>query len=138
MFRTTLALLANWLAHIFYFYAISDDPSPYKFSIAVDLLTAVVILNRPAARMQSVIGTTLLIQIGIGCGYWWHIIADGYNNFAEASYWWWLDRIALMQIMLVGVSFGDGLAKRIFGDSYRRLVPWHSAIPDLPHHQGVA
>lgn len=137
MLRTTLALLANWAAHLGH-YALFADPTPYQFSIFADVLTAVVILSRPAARMQSVIGTTLLIQIGVSFGYWWHIIVDGYNLSAEVSYWSWLDGIALAQIVLVGGWGIDGMARHIFGDSYRHLVPWYRALPDAPHRPGVA
>lgn len=137
MLRVSLALLANWLAHVAW-YSATHDPTPYQFSIITDFLTAVVVLARPSGRMQSVVGASLLVQIGVSFGYWLHMVVGGYTAEAEIRYWTILDWSALAQILLVGMWSGDGLARYVFGDGYNRRVPWHRAVPEAPDRQGVA
>lgn len=130
MIRTSLALLANWAAHLAH-YRLFGDPTPYMFSIFADVLTAIVILARPAGRMQATIGWTLLVQITIHSGYIVHIIVSGYTLQAETSYWAWIDWIATAQIALLGGWFADGMGRYACGDDYRRFVPWHRH-PSVP------
>ncbi len=137
MIRTVLALLANWLAHMAYF-AVSADPTPYLFSIVVDLMTAVVILSRPAGRMQATIGWTLLAQLFIHFGYLLHLLVGGYAVEAEYRYWSWIDWIALGQLFLLGAWFTDGMAKRIYGNSYRHRVPWYRSPAQGHDRPGMA
>lgn len=114
MIRTTTALLANWLAHMLY-WGVSHDPTPYFFSIGVDTLTAVIILTRPAGRMQAMIGWTLLVQIMVGFSYALAVKTGGYVVEAEHRYWLWLDTIAAIQILLVGGWWIGGLGRRFLG-----------------------
>ena len=137
MIRVSLALLANWLAHVLH-YAMFADPTPYQFSIFADLLTAVVILTRPAGRMQAMIGWTLLAQIMVHSGYSLHLLIGGYTVEAEYRYWSWIDWIAVGQLLLLGAWFGDGVARLLFGSSYRRFVPWHRDMARPHDPAGVA
>ncbi len=137
MVRTTLALLLNWAAHLAH-WTMFGDPTPYVFSIFADTLTVVVILARPAARMQAVIGWTLLAQIFVHFGYWLHIQIGGYSVEAEDRYWAILDWSALGQIVMIGGWFTDGMARRLFGDGYTRLVPWHRDGAQANDPAGVA
>lgn len=136
MLRVALVLAGNWLAHYVH-YQIFADSSPYMFSLFVDFLSAVVILSRPAGRMQALIGWTLLTQIMIHSGYWVNILSSGYSLYAEYRYWAWLDWIALGQIALLGAWTIDGMARHIFGDSYRQLVPWYRRVPRPQDPAGV-
>lgn len=137
MIRTTMALLANWLVHVAYWYA-TNDPTPYFFSIGVDTLTAVIILTRPAGRMQAMIGWTLLVQIMVGFGYALAVKTGGYVVEAEHRYWLWLDTIAAIQILLVGgwwiSGFGRGLLDRYSGG--RSVVGRDITVPDDPSSVG--
>ena len=114
MIRTAMALLANWLAHVAYWYA-THDPTPYFFSIGVDTITSVIILTRPAGRMQAMIGWTLLTQIMVGFGYALSVKTGGYVVEAEQRYWQILDGIGLLQILLVGGWWIGGLGRRFLG-----------------------
>ncbi len=114
MIRTTLALLANWFAHIAY-WLVTQDPTPYFFSIGVDTLTSVIVLTRPAGRMQATIGWTLLTQIIVSFAYALSVKTGGYVVEAEHRYWQILDGIALIQILLVGGWWLGGLGRRFLG-----------------------
>jgi len=114
MIRTAMALLANWLVHVVYWYA-TNDPTPYFFSIGVDTITSVIILTRPAGRMQAMIGWTLLTQIMVGFGYALSVKTGGYVVEAEQRYWQILDGIGLLQILLVGGWWIGGLGRRFLG-----------------------
>lgn len=122
MVRTALALLANWAAHMAW-WSLTADPSPYVFSIIVDTATAVIILTRPAGRMQALIGWSLLIQITIHFAYALHVLGGGYAVEAEARYWTWLDWIALAQIVLVGGGVIGGIRHRLARAAVHRDHP---------------
>jgi hypothetical protein len=119
MLRVALALLGNWAAHIVW-WTITADPTPYLFSLVADVLTAVVVLIRPAGRMQALIGWSLLVQITIHSAYIYHLLVGGYAVEAEVKYWEWLDRIALVQIALAGGWTIGGVGRRIFGGHAHR------------------
>lgn len=127
MVRTALALTANWSAHMLHA-ALFNEPSPVLFSIFADILTLIVIVSRPAGRMQGVIGATLWVQIGIGCGYFLSTLLGGYDVTNEVSYWRYLDWFALLQILLLGAWFVDGAVRYALGDRYLdRLRGRHAA-----------
>ena len=133
MIRTTFALLANWAAHIAYWYA-TKDPTPYFFSLGVDIATAVIILTRPAGRMQATIGWTLLAQIMIHFAYAFHILTGGYVAEAENRYWAMLDWIALCQIALVGGWWVGGMGRRLFSStSHRSRTDRRDVVSALDH-----
>lgn len=112
MFRTAAALLANWSAHIAWWY-VTNDPTPFIFSAVVDTATAVTILTRPAGRMQALIGWSLLVQITIHTAYWVNLLVHGYMLQAEQRYWLWLDWIATAQLLLAGGWAVGGLGRRV-------------------------
>lgn len=137
MIRTTLALLANWAAHMVY-WVVSRDPTPYFFSIVVDVMTAVIILSRPAGRMQAMIGWTLLIQIMLHFAYAFHLKTGGYVVQAELRYWQWLDWIALGQIALVGGWWLGGLGRRLYRSSLADRGDNRVYMPDAHDPAGMA
>lgn len=114
MIRTTAALLANWAVHMLH-WGITRDPSPYFFSIVIDAITSVIILTRPAGRLQATIGWLLLVQIMVGFGYALSVRTGGYVAQAEYRYWQILDGVALVQILLVGGWWIGGMGRRLLG-----------------------
>jgi succinate dehydrogenase hydrophobic anchor subunit len=114
MIRVSLALLTNWFAHMAW-WMLTADPTPYIFSAVVDTATAVIVLTRPAGRMQALIGWSLLIQITIHFAYGLHVVMSDYSADAELKYWAWLDWIALVQIVLAGGWTIGGTGRHLLG-----------------------
>lgn len=136
MLRTALALLANWLCQIIH-YHFFQDPTPWVFDMAIDAVTAWVILLRPSGKMQAMLGWTFLFEISAHTAYGLLKLRHGYDYVEQLNYWEWLRNIARLQITMVGMWFVDGLAQRILGDRYNRNVPWHRCLAKAHDHKSV-
>jgi FtsH-binding integral membrane protein len=119
MARVATALLANWCAHMLH-WSLTGDASPYWFSILVDMLTAVIILRRPAGKIQALVGWTLLVQITFHVAYVLHLLNSGFTYHAAERYWDWLDWIAVVQIFLVGGGMVGGLGRPLLARYWHR------------------
>ncbi len=136
MFRVALALLGNWAAQLAY-WAISGDSTPWLFNMLIDTLTATVILLRPSGKMQAALGVTFVFEIACHTAYAWLNLRHGFIYVEQRNYWEMLHFIAKVQIFLAGAWFLDGLAGQLFGDIYRRYVPWHRGVATSAHHSGM-
>lgn len=101
--------------------------SPYGLAMmGVDFVAALVILWRPAGKFQSLLGITLVVQMGIHAG---KLLRGADTNFDY--YYLALSVLAILQLVLVG---GWWLHERL---------TWSSGLPDrseniVPaHRKGV-
>lgn len=117
MLRTSGALFLNWAAQLIY-HALTGQSAPWLFFFAIDTVTAIAILWRPAGKMQGIIGVTLLAQIALHVSYAIFTILNGYVWRVEVAYWERLQAIAALQLLLMGGWYGGGAV----GRAYRRLV----------------
>lgn len=127
MFRTSAALFLNWLAQVVY-YLVTKQSAPWAYFLLIDTLTAIVVLVRPAGKMQAIIGLTLVAQIAWHAAYGLFVLLHGYSWAAHFRYWevlWW---VAAGQLFLMGGWAGGGALRRC----YWRIAGRHKPAPS-PH-----
>lgn len=111
MKRTALTLLAVMLAAYAYSFgmpAIYDAPDwGYSaYMIGVNALACRMIVKHPAARWQSIIGYSMLVQIGVDGG---NVAAQLYYGTSDAFLVYWLTTIlAFAQLAMIGGWLLDG------------------------------
>lgn len=111
MIRTAIAITANWSLGTAFVYA-TGIYDPWAFSLALDALTAFIVLYHPAGRVQSAIGWTYIAQIIIHCVY-----AVSNHAIAQHAYWQLLTWIAFLQLALLGGWIVGHWGRRYFSDS---------------------
>jgi len=131
MRRTAIVLLLNWACEVIY-YHLTHDSTPWLWWMAADTLAAIVILTRPAGRVQAYIGATYLIEVAFHSAYGIHL-GQGYSRTAQMHYWQILQVIAYVQVALLGGWIGGGLAQRF----HRRYSSLYPNLPRAPHPQGA-
>lgn len=127
MKRTTFAVLAVGVASLVLAKLLAWPSDDYGFAMmGADLLAAVVILWRPAGKVQALIGLTFLLQIGVHTGK----MLNG-ENADYYYYWLLLSVLAILQLSLIG---GWWLYERV---TWER--PVHSRRPRIgsAHRKGV-
>jgi hypothetical protein len=113
MYRTMAALLGVLFVSLFFVQALVWPSPTYAIAMmVVDALAAWVILWHPAGKVQSLIGLTFLLQIGVHTGR----ILNGVNADLF-NYWLGLSLLAFLQLGLVG---GWWLYERVRGSSFVR------------------
>ncbi len=131
MRRTALVMFANWLAQLAY-YLNTDDSTPIAFNLLIDTVSAAIILSRPSGRMQAVIGVTYVSQIALHTSYGIAKILWGYSFGAAVLYWEILLWLGVLQLVLGGLWFGDGMARRFLGSGYLRRLLLRGSLAE-PH-----
>lgn len=101
--RTIIAVAGNCLLANGYT-ALTRDTDPWAYFMALDLITATVILYQPAGRPQAIIGTLYLVQIAMHTAYgiaglkgdpivyWWMLTVTGFLQLLFCGGWWIRDR----------------------------------------------
>lgn len=98
MKRTILAVLGVGLASLALARVLVWPSDVYGFAMmGLDLIAAIVILWRPAGKVQALIGLTFLLQIGVHTGKL--LNGDDANLY---YYWLLLSVLALLQLALIG------------------------------------
>jgi len=107
MLRTSLVILANWLANTA-FVTIAGVYDPWVWFMLTDAIAAGVVLMHPAGRMQASIGWIYISMILVHFGYWF-----ARNPDAILDYLYILDWLAVAQIGLMVLWGMGGVARRI-------------------------
>lgn len=128
--RCMVAVLLNWGAGMAVSMAGWTDAWPVN--IALDTLTAVVILWHPAGRWQAALGVTYCVQLAMHIGYGVRRLLD-YPADAM-SYYDWLTWVAFLQLLIIGGwnlgLWGGGLVARWRGDRSASARPIHSRMEE--------
>lgn len=120
--RCASVLLANWVAQ-FVYNEWAGTFTPWAWFTIVDLLSALVILWKPAGRWQAALGITYVAQIVFHFVY-----ANG--GLAQHDYWQVLTNIAWLQLLLLGVwGYGSGAS--------RFAVRWRARRADKVDNGGL-
>lgn len=103
MLRTAIVLLANYVVNTWFVlhFQIYD---PWYFYLLIDTFSALVILYRPAGRVQSAIGGTYIAQIVMHAVY--GISKFLHPDISDVRYWQVLTIIADAQLLILGVWAG--------------------------------
>ena len=107
--RCIVVQWANWIAGIA-FVTLTAASAPWAFNILIDGIAAAVILTRPAARYQSVLGSLYLVQIACHCGYGLNVIQGTADPMA---YYTLISGIGWLQILVLGAWGGGDLVRRM-------------------------
>lgn len=107
--RCLIVQWANWVLGLG-FVALSGDTTPWAFNILIDGLAAAIILTRPAARFQSILGGFYLVQVSISCGYGLNEIKDMNDPLV---YYAMVSCIGWLQILVLGSWGGADMLKRV-------------------------
>lgn len=130
MRRTVLTLFAVMIAAYAYSFALGGGLDYSVYMIGVNALACWAIVRHPAARWQSAIGWSLLLQIGLDGG---SVASELY--FGSSDMWLvYISTVLLAfgQLLMVGGWYLDELAARHLGNS-----DGHSAA-STSRHRGVA
>lgn len=92
----------------------------------VDAIGATIILIHPAGKVQSIIGLTFLLQIGVHAGRVFNGQSADLNN-----YWWGLSLLAVLQLVLTGGWWVNEQLSR------SRAVHRDSPLASPAHRKGV-
>jgi hypothetical protein len=129
--RCAAAVVGNWAVNTFYV-TVSGEFTPWPLFIMTDMLAALVILKRPAAKMQALLGVSYLMQIAIHTGYAMVQAARGVPpDDVQMMYLDWLDIVGYGQLFILGTwGIGHGRGRRIaaffhIGGGRRRSNPAH-------------
>jgi len=128
--RCVVVQWANWLAGLA-FVTLSGNATPWAFNILIDGIAAAIILARPAAKFQSVLGAIYLAQISISCGYGLNEIKD---TAEPLIYYNMLSLLGWLQLLILGGWGGADLAKR----HTHRLRASHHALARAEGDKSVA
>lgn len=112
MARTGIAIALNWILGVAWVMA-SGDYSPAVAWVLIDFAAAMVILSRPAGRMQAAVGAVFLAEIVA------HLLYFMASNPSEDYYLGVLDKLADVQLLLFGAWVG-GVGVRSIGHRWRR------------------
>lgn len=96
MKRAMFTVAANYAAAFCYTW-VSKDPTPWPLFMALDFVSAAIILIKPAGRAQALVGLIYLMQISIHTGY-----AIALPNADGVVYWWLLTALAFLQLAVIG------------------------------------
>lgn len=97
--RTAFVLLANWTVNTAFVIA-SGIHDPWAWFVAVDALSAAIVLHQPAGKPQSVVGGLYMAQI-VMHGVYGTLKLSG-DPIAESNYWQLLTALAFLQIVVLG------------------------------------
>lgn len=132
MRRTALVLFFNWLVNTL-FVLTTQVYDPWAFFLAVDALSAMVLLYQPAGRVQAVVGGLYMAQIMT------HGIYGACKNFAAPSlsvdnYLQILDMLGFVQLILLGGWAGGHWVRVAYRAWHRR----RARVAEAQAHSGLA
>lgn len=114
MSRVASALILNWVAG-YLFNEVFHTTTPWAWSFAIDTVSAVIVLWSPACRWQALIGASYIVQIMMHAMF-------ALGRWHPHSYWEALTAVAWLQLALLLLWGGAGVAHRHAFDVRRRAV----------------
>ncbi len=131
--RVALAIVANWIINTS-FVTLTGIYDPFYWFLAVDAVTAAIILRRPASVAQAGLGASYLIQIAMHTGYGLVWLSNPHEGASYAGardlYLNWLDWVAYAQLAILALwAGGHGRGRKVasFLRLRRRRMVHHSS-----------
>lgn len=113
--RAIMVLLLNWVAGMV-FVSLTGWTDCWPFNIIIDASASVVILWRPAGKMQALLGVSYCVQIAMHGGYGAAKIAGIADPW---KYYNALTAVAWIQLLMIGgwsvAIWGRGIVRHRFG-----------------------
>lgn len=127
MKRTALTLVANCILSLLFAWKMQWAASEtYSLAMmAIDALSAIVVLIKPAGKAQSMIGLTFLLQITV---YFSRLLTAEPN---VDYFWWQLSVLAFLQLAILGGWWIHELGVRW------RAVPWFGSLAHSSHRESM-